>query len=383
LPVLITVILAFGVGYYVYSRSKKDGGGNWALFNNRGKEAGFSLKEVEMLRQIAIQSHLEDPCSLFSSQDQFDICLRLLIKTIKSSGVYDEPETQTFLSKLYNYRQKIEMNKPASKGGISNSRQIGEGQYLKILVQGSGVFRSQVVNNTNQYLTISRPISNKGSSTMSWSGAKISIYFWREDDAGYVFDAYVQDEVFSKGVSSLKIEHSESLFRTQKRKSIRIKIQKVAYLYLVSESEQPHKIESAPGLKCFLEDISDTGCSLTVGGKAEDSGMRVKVQFALDNTALCMSGAVRSTSYNADTNRSVLRIEADPLPMETRNRILGEIFGTQEDDDDLPFRVLDDEAESISAQAAPAGRDSFFGAGKGFDIDAVDVEKNPDDAFSA
>jgi hypothetical protein len=47
-------------GFYWLSRKKKDGGGNWVQFISRGKEAGFSFKEVEMLRQVTVQSSIED-----------------------------------------------------------------------------------------------------------------------------------------------------------------------------------------------------------------------------------------------------------------------------------------------------------------------------------
>jgi c-di-GMP-binding flagellar brake protein YcgR len=184
---------------------------------------------------------------------------------------------------------------------------------------------------------------------MSWHGIKMSVYFWREDDAGYVFDSEVQDEVFSKGVSSLKISHNETMFRTQKRKSIRIKLHKAAFLYLLNDEDDPQKIEITPGLKCYLEDLSDCGCALAVGGRT-NAGMRVKVQFALDNCAICMSGTVRSADFKEETNRSILHIEADKLPIETRNQILGEVFGMlpDEDEDELPFRVMDEEAGGLT-----------------------------------
>jgi hypothetical protein len=88
-----------------------------------------------------------------------------------------------------------------------------------------------------------------------------------------------------------------------------------------------------------------------VGGKAA-AGLEVKIQFALDNTAVSMSGAVRSVDFNEANNRSLLHIEADSLPLETRNQILGEVFGMlpEEDDEELPFRVLDEEAEVMAAR---------------------------------
>jgi c-di-GMP-binding flagellar brake protein YcgR len=328
--------------------SGKGKGGNWVQFYAKGKEAGFSFKEIEILRQLAMQCHLEFPNSLFESLTQLDKCIRFLVRSAKTSG---ESGNQAFLSRLYDYRQKVELNKSPAANGITDSRQISESQVLRVLVEGRGVFKSQVIKNSSQFLTIARPVNSKNASPVSWAKLKISIYFWREDDAGYVFDTEVLDEVFSLGVPSVKITHADSLFRTQKRKSIRVKMQKAAFLYLVSSDEAPHKTAANPGLKCLLEDISDTGCAVTVGGRA-DAGLRVKVQFALNNVALCMSGTVRSIRYNEITDRSILHIEAEPLPVEIRNRVLGEVFGMQppeENEDELPFSILDDDMEEFAA----------------------------------
>jgi c-di-GMP-binding flagellar brake protein YcgR len=239
------------------------------------------------------------------------------------------------------------MNKPKNKNGISNSRQISDGQNLRILVTGTGVFKSQVVKAINQYITISKPVSSKQIEQMYWPGTKIAVYFWRENDAGYVFDTDVIDEVFSKGLASLKINHSDTLFRTQKRKSIRVKFHKSAFLYLLNNDEDAHRPEINPGLKCFLEDISDSGCAITIGGKASE-GLRIKVQFVLKNNPVVMPGTVRSISFKPEINRSPMPVDAAPLPIEVRNQILGEVFGMlPEEEEELPFRVMEEEADNL------------------------------------
>jgi c-di-GMP-binding flagellar brake protein YcgR len=341
---LLFIIVAGVVGVVVFavSRSRTENDGSWIQFFAKGKDSGFSFKELELLRRLAIKSSLEDPTALFWSQAQLDRCIHALVRSMRTTGEEEELGSQGFLSKLYDYRKKIVMDTPRIKWGISNSRQVSEGQTLRILVAGTGVFKSQIVKNTTQYITLSRPVSAKVSPTFSWKGLKISVYFWRQDDAGYVFDSEVLDEVFSQNISSLKISHSDSLFRTQKRKSIRIKLHKPAFLYLMGPNEEPGQIESAPGVNCSLEDLSDTGCAVTIGGKAEP-GLRIKTQFAVSNGPICMSGTVRSVDFREDINRSVLHIEADSLPIGTRNKILGEVFGLMSDDDEeLPFRVIED-----------------------------------------
>lgn len=297
-----------------------------------------------MLRNLVVQCNLDPPGSVFTSQSQLDKCIHSLVRSARMSGAGDDPQTQGFLSRLYDFRKKIEIER-SKQESIVSTLLLDEGQALRVLVAGIGIFNSQVKKVTTQNITISFPKSTKHHTSVNWKGTEISVYFWREDDAGYVFDTEVLDEILSTGVRTLKIAHSKTLFRTQKRNSVRAKLHRAAFLYLVPPGEASHILESEPGLKCFLEDISDTGCAVTVGGKAE-SGKRVKVQFAMDNAPVCMTGKVRSVNYAEDSNRSTLRIEAEQLPVETRIHILGEIFGMQKesDDDDLPYRILDREA---------------------------------------
>ncbi|MDR2110582.1 MAG: PilZ domain-containing protein [Spirochaetaceae bacterium] len=344
------ILICLGGLFLFFSRrdSQKSGKGSWVQFFAKGKDAGFSFKEIELLRRLAVAADLEDPASLFWSQNQLDLCIRSLVRNMRFSE--SDQSAHDFLSKLYDYRKKIELEKPRNQKGITSSRQIGESQKLRILVSGTGVFNSQVVKNTNQYMTIARPVNPNLPVSFSWNGLNLSVYFWRENDAGYVFDTVVTDEVYSKGRSSLKIDHSDSLFRTQKRKSVRLKTHKPAYLYLVSNDEDMDKLEVVPGLKCYVEDLSDTGCAVTIGGKAA-RGLRVKIQFALDNAPVSMGGTIRSMEYTEETNRSLLHIQAEALPIEARNRILGEVFGMLPEEEIIPFRTLAEEAKDMDNQS--------------------------------
>jgi c-di-GMP-binding flagellar brake protein YcgR len=258
---------------------------------------------------------------------------------------------------LYDYRKKLEFEKPRVKNGLVSTRQIGESQSLRILAAGAGVFQSRLIKNTGQYITIARPSGPDLPRNFSWTGQRLAVYFWRDDDAGYVFDTDVMDEVYSKGHPALQIAHSDILFRTQKRKSVRMKTRKLAFLYLQGQGDSD-AVEAVPGLKCVLNDISDTGCAVTIGGKGV-TGLRVKIQFALESAPLTLCGTVRSVDYNEDANRSVLHIEAGSLPPNIRNEILGEIFGKQDDEEALPFRITEENPEDNESGGVPAGTDPF------------------------
>jgi c-di-GMP-binding flagellar brake protein YcgR len=326
-------------------RANKEKKSGWIRFYATGKDSGFSFKEIELLRRLAVKLEMEDPASLFWSQDQLDRCIRSLIQNSRLTGTEGDEETQIFLSKLYDHRKKMELETSRMKEGLSSSTQLRESQPLRILLSGTGVFKSLVIKNIAAYLTIARPSSSNMPHGSPWAGRRVSIYFWRENDAAYVFDTDVLDDVFSRGRAALKIAHANSLFRIQKRKSIRVKARISAYLYLVGDRERPGKIELNPGLKCFIEDLSDSGCAVTIGGKAKE-GIRVKLQFLLDDVPVVMSGTVRSSEYQEDANRSLLHIEADPLERAVRNIILGEVFRAhREDEDSFPLPVTGEAGE--------------------------------------
>jgi hypothetical protein len=364
LTILIVGIVAGGLILVLVAKGKLRSVA-WLQFYAKGKDKGFSIKEIDLLYRLAQKSNLDDPSSLFWSQNQLDICIRSLVATMRLNRGFNN-EDHDFLSKLYDYRKKIELNKPKSKSGIINSRQINESQFLRILVGGVGVFKSQIIKNANEHIRIAWPTSLKEHEDIAWEGTNVSVYFWREDDAGYVFDTVVSGEVHSKGISSLKIEHSENLFRTQSRKSVRVKLHKPAYLYQLDNREYANTLETNPGVKCFIQDLSETGCAITIGGKAAD-GLRVKIQFILNKDPIVMPGTVRSSIYKDESNNSILHIEADPLPVEVRNKILSEVFGMLPDEEeDLPFRVLDEELgdtgkseEKESGNAVPETSDEI------------------------
>lgn len=303
---------------------------SWLEFFAKGKDAGFSFGELQLLRKLAISAELEDPSTLFWSEKQLDKCIGELIQKAEVTGEERNQETQDFISKLYEYRKKIEFEHPRYKKGIASSRFIGENQPLKVLIDGVGVYKSQVVANSERFLTIQKPNIPPQKGDFTWKGRRLAIYFWRRDDAGYVFDSYVLDEALARGMSVLQIAHSDSLFRTQKRRSIRARTHKPAYLYLPKAEEPPEKIEVQPGLRCIIEDLSDTGCSITIGGKGVE-GLHIKVQFEIDGHPIVMNGTVRSVEYNGEKNRSLLHVEALPPSLNTRNRILAEVFGVKPD----------------------------------------------------
>jgi len=309
---------------------------SWAEFFLKTKEAGLTLSEARELREAASLAGLVDPTNILWSPRDMDKAIAILSASLKRDGRDRGREGILLMDRVYTLRKGIEFEQPRFKYGLRSSRQIAAGQRLRVLVHGAGVFGSTVIDNNARYIVLSYPIGGRLPRDWVWKGKKVSIYFWRREDAGYVFDSYVIDDLRIRAVPVLQVSHSEALLRTQKRKSVRARSKIPAYLYLLKRIEGAYeKPERSPGLRAMVQDLSEDGAAVAIGGKAKP-GLQVKLQFGLDDRSVVMSGTVRSVDFDSDSNRSVLHVEAVTPSPRMRNAIRSFVYNIREDDDDVP-----------------------------------------------
>ncbi len=326
LMIFLFVLLIIVIAIIVLLR--KAGGGTfpWIHFYAKGKEAGFSFSEVNLLRKVAVEGRLNNPTSLFWSIKQLDRSIRGTIIRFKSEGLLDDIDNMVFLSKLFDFRKNVELKLPKYMIGLKSTRKIIKMQYLKITVPNVGNYVSQVVDNQRKYIAITYPEGPKLPPGYEFKGEKLSIYFWRKDDAGYVFDSRVLEDHMDRKVPILYISHSDSIIRSQKRGSVRADLNIPAHLYPLrtihqaSEEEEPKR-----GIRCRLQDISEDGAALLIGGHGK-VGMNVKLQFKISNSVLIMCGVVKGVSFHKNKNTSIIHIQAVPLSDRTKNRILAYVY---------------------------------------------------------
>ena len=309
---------------------------SWAEFYLKVKEAGMSMADARQLREAAVLSGLADPTNILWSPRDMDKAIVVLTAALKRDGRDRGREGVLLMDRVYALRKSLEFEQPRFKYGIRSSRQIGSGQRLRVLVHGVGVFGATVIDNNTRYLVLSYPVGGRLPKGWVWKGKKVSIYFWRREDAGYVFDSYVIDDLMIRNVPVLQVSHSEALLRTQKRKSVRSRSKIPAYLYLLKRIEGAYeKPEHVPGLRAMVQDLSEDGAAVAIGGKAKP-GLQVKLQFGLDDKSVVMSGTVRNVDYDAEANRSVLHVEAIQPSPRMRNAIRSFVYNIREDEQGAP-----------------------------------------------
>ena len=85
-----------------------------------------------------------------------------------------------------------------------------------------------------------------------------------------------------------------------------------------------------PGLKCVVQDLSEDGVSVLIGGKAK-VGLLVKAQFYVGDDQIVMSGTVRGAEYDVEKSQSLLHVEAMQPSPRMRNLIRSHVYNVGPD----------------------------------------------------
>ena len=153
-----------------------------------GLDSGFSFSEISLLWNAAELCNLEQPTSLFFSMASLTKCMTQISNMTSADN---SQKNQVLMSKLFNYRTKIQ-NEADDKKGMTTTHSLDKGQTLRIIWPGKGVFTSEIVGNGNQLvINVPRQKNLIPYSAEDWVGKVISIYLWRKGDARYVFDTTV------------------------------------------------------------------------------------------------------------------------------------------------------------------------------------------------
>lgn len=318
---IIVISLFLILVAFLYSAFK-----NKIKFFVTGLDAGFSMPDMHLLWNVAQICELDEPTSLFFSMPALTKCMSQITNQASADNTIDTPKYQTLLSKLFAYRTKIQ-NESDNKKGLSSTETLENGQRLRIILPGQGVFASKVVSN-GKMIVITLPKKNDiiVIGAEDWIGKVIHVYFWRKGDAQYVFDTSVVQHGIYLGKTTLYLKQSYNLTRTQKRRAVRAKCEIYAELFFVKKSNEDEQIiESKNGYKCLLQNISESGALIKIGGKGREN-IKIKLQFSIKSKLIIMVGIVRKVEYNQELNQSYLHFECTNIEQSMKNEILAFVY---------------------------------------------------------
>ena len=354
--ILISIIITIGILLAI--------AGLYSVFKQRiefyitGLDSKFSFADLNLLWSVAQLCDLDYPKALFWSMPSLTKCMTHITSEAAANGTENDPKTQALITKLFNYRTKLQ-NETDNKKGLDSTMYLDKGQKLRIILPGKGVFSSKILNNGKELIiSVPRQKDMIPLTAEEWVGKLINVYLWRNADARYVFDTTVTGHGLFVGESSISLKHSSNLIRTRKRKAVRAKCEIQANLYIIKNEEIDYNaVETQNGYKCLIEDISEAGAMIRIGGKGVPN-VQIKLQFNIQNMLIIMFGVVRTAEYNDASNQSLLHFECIHLEPAMKNEVLSYVYNMLPEREKEVYEALKltdtDEEESEKQEAAAA-----------------------------
>ncbi len=330
---IAAVILAALIKLYLIFKNKIN-------FFIEGMDRKFSIKELSLLWKVANLCNLEQPVSIFISMPSLTRCISHIKSQAEKEGTLNSAKNQNILSKLYSFRTKIEKEED-KKRGLESTRSLSYKQKLRIILPGKGIFSSEIVNNARE-LVIRMPTQKEQITVESqdWINKSINVYLWRTGDARYVFDTKVNSAGVYMGRACLFLQHTDNLTRTNKRNAVRAKCHLQASLYILREKVIDYStIETKPGYRCLLEDISEKGALIRIGGKGVPN-IQIRLQYQLEGHLIVMFGVVRTVEYNEEHNQSRLHFECLHIDETMKNQVLSYVYNILPENEKEIFDAL-------------------------------------------
>jgi c-di-GMP-binding flagellar brake protein YcgR len=261
------------------------------VFRREAKRVGLTGSAIDVLENLVRMCKVKQPLLVFSSASLLDDTLKKGLYSLDSSRDLTEEERENRRATIFHIKQTIERN--ARKGAVLRSTSsLRPGQLLTITPEGAAAYSSKVISNMKDFLTVSAPAQPAGTETRWMRGTKLSVYMWRDNDAGYSFISKVLGYDTVKGVPSVLIQHSKTLRREQRRRNRRREIMRQCFYYPIRivETGQGRKAERKASVEQNMRtlgivvDLSAGGCAIQTMNPF-DRGKLAMVEFDIDRKA--------------------------------------------------------------------------------------------------
>ena len=125
-------------------------------------------------------------------------------------------------------------------------------------------------------------------------------------------------------------------------------------------------IETQNGFRCLIQDISESGALIRIGGKGVQN-VKIKLQFNVHNKLILMVGIVRTVEYNEEQNQSLLHFECTHIEGQMRNEVLKFVYNMMPENEKEVLEALeqtedDEKAEQNETDSSAAASASGQGA---------------------
>ena len=262
-----------------------------AMFRREARRAGLAKPASQVLENLVRMCKLKQPLLVFTSAGLLDDTLKKGLYSIDNSRDLSLEAKENRKAMIFQIKRTIERN-VRREVSLRSSNLLRPGQLLTITPEGSTPYSSKVISNMKDFLAVSVPAQPAGVDTRWMRGTKLSVYLWRDNDAGYAFVSKVLGYDTVKGVSSVLIQHSRTLRREQRRRNRRREIMRQCFFYAIRivESGKGRNLVRKASVEQHLRtvgvvaDLSSGGCAIQSLSPIT-RGRLIMVEFEIDKAA--------------------------------------------------------------------------------------------------
>ena len=123
-------------------------------------------------------------------------------------------------------------------------------------------------------------------------------------------------------------------------------------LYIIKKDKiDINAIETQNGFRCLIEDISESGALIRIGGKGVQN-VKIKLQYNIQNKLILMVGIIRTVEFNEEQNQSLLHFECTHIETSMRNEVLKFVYNMMPQNEKEVLEALeqteDDEYQELA-----------------------------------
>ena len=125
-------------------------------------------------------------------------------------------------------------------------------------------------------------------------------------------------------------------------------------LYIIKKDKiDINAIETQNGFRCLIEDISESGALIRIGGKGLQN-VKIKLQYNIQNKLILMVGIIRTVEFNEEQNQSLLHFECTHIETSMRNEVLKFVYNMMPQNEKEVLEALEQTEDDENKELAQA-----------------------------
>jgi len=256
-------------------------------FRRHASSRGLSHGETQLLERMIKRYKVQSAYGLLNNGPILDNALKKALNEVEESPMApDEQEAQKLT--LYRIKQKIERSTKGVKPPDS-TRRLRTGQAVSIAVDKTR-YQTKITGNLQKSFGIEVPRDSHGGEIRWKKWTKAQVFFWRPNGQSFSFETKILGYNMIRGISSLFLQHSNTIKEAQQRKYRRKSIERPAYFYPIriittgfgKNAARKAIVNNRRGTLATILDISAGGCAMRSSYPLE-RGELMKLEFETEN----------------------------------------------------------------------------------------------------